>query len=300
MVKLTKRLQDELHLALEKSSELRDVSNQKQYIDNFNEATTDHFHDDVIINLSSSRSTRSRTTRSRQKATNEEANSFLIAGFQATVLFAQYECGSGICIHNSRSDDSSCADKKIILTCAHCLGDHPKKGTKKVLVFTDGTIVMTNSVRVDIQADIALMQIVGFYNYETASMEYDQANVSLLIEASLTSVSVSTTNKILKMEKLFCVGQPGRDDLESKSARKTNYDVVSTSTGCYEKCLPGDVNDNSEIGKLQHDCWTYWGHSGAALLNSKCEVLGLHSSWDDELGTRHGVHLNAIQNFLRN
>ena len=50
---------------------------------------------------------------------------------------------------------------------------------------------------------------------------------------------------------------------------------------------------------LQHTCWTYWGHSGAALLNSKCQVIGLHSAWDGATGTRHGVVWSNVFDFLR-
>jgi V8-like Glu-specific endopeptidase len=57
--------------------------------------------------------------------------------------------------------------------------------------------------------------------------------------------------------------------------------------------------DNSELGKLQHSCWTYWGHSGAGLFEVKnSKLVGLHSSWDGDEGTRHGVHLDALKKFL--
>ena len=58
-----------------------------------------------------------------------------------------------------------------------------------------------------------------------------------------------------------------------------------------------DINDNREIGQLVHSCWTYWGHSGAPIIH-RGKLIGLHSSWDDETGTRHGVHLLAILEFL--
>ena len=50
---------------------------------------------------------------------------------------------------------------------------------------------------------------------------------------------------------------------------------------------------------LMDDCWTYWGHSGAPLIDAKSgEVVGLHSSWDDETGMRRGVAWEALHEFV--
>ncbi|KAJ7240874.1 hypothetical protein B0H12DRAFT_1134356 [Mycena haematopus] len=63
--------------------------------------------------------------------------------------------------------------------------------------------------------------------------------------------------------------------------------------------LGADPHDNSEIGTLRHDAWTYWGHSGAPLIDeAEGTLVGLHSSWDDETAMRHGVPHAAIQAFL--
>ncbi|KAK2879504.1 hypothetical protein FQN49_000806 [Arthroderma sp. PD_2] len=57
--------------------------------------------------------------------------------------------------------------------------------------------------------------------------------------------------------------------------------------------------DNSEIGNLKNDAWTYWGHSGAPLLvEANDTLIGLHSPWDDEMGMRQGIPLVAIRAFL--
>jgi hypothetical protein len=61
-----------------------------------------------------------------------------------------------------------------------------------------------------------------------------------------------------------------------------------------------DLHDNSVIGKLKHDAWTEWGHSGGALVRQDDGTLiGVHSSWDEETWMRHGVPGVAIQWFLR-
>ena len=99
---------------------------------------------------------------------------------------------------------------------------------------------------------------------------------------------------------IICVGQPGRDDLESKSRRKTKYNLVEISEGCFRGMVPGvDPLDNEEIGTLMHDAWTYWGHSGAPLLSRDSGMLvGIHSSWDDKTTMRHGVPLVAVKWFI--
>lgn len=99
---------------------------------------------------------------------------------------------------------------------------------------------------------------------------------------------------------ILCIGQPGRDDLESKESKKTTYNLVEVSEGTFRGMVKGaDPQDNSEIGTLMHDAWTYWGHSGAPLLReADGKLVGLHSSWDDMTAMRHGVPGVAIKEFL--
>jgi hypothetical protein len=101
--------------------------------------------------------------------------------------------------------------------------------------------------------------------------------------------------------RLVCIGHPGSEDLEaSEPGVRTNYDVLHLSTGSFRGYSAGqNLQDNSDIGALMHDCWTYWGHSGAPLLDRQSgRLIGLHSSWDDETAMRRGVPLEAIQAFL--
>jgi hypothetical protein len=112
-------------------------------------------------------------------------------------------------------------------------------------------------------------------------------------------IPLSTNEPSLKMP-ILCFGQPGRDDLESTSARKTKYNLVEVSEGTFRGMVKGvDPQDNSEIGTLMHDAWTYWGHSGAPLVSEKDGTLvGMHSSWDDQTAMRHGIPKVAIWEFL--
>lgn len=102
--------------------------------------------------------------------------------------------------------------------------------------------------------------------------------------------------------RLLCVGHPGSEDLEcEEQGVATGYDVLHVSKGAFRGYAAGqDVHDNEEIGALMHDCWTYWGHSGAPLVEVKTGMLvGLHSSWDEETGMRRGVGLEAVKEFIR-
>jgi hypothetical protein len=101
---------------------------------------------------------------------------------------------------------------------------------------------------------------------------------------------------------LVCIGHPGSEGLEDPTPGvKTGYDVLHVSAGLFRGYDPDqDRQDNSEIGALKHDCWTYWGHSGAPLVEQTTgHLIGLHSSWDETTGMRRGVPLETIQQFLQ-
>lgn len=102
-------------------------------------------------------------------------------------------------------------------------------------------------------------------------------------------------------EAIICIGQPGRDDLEASRNKHTKYNLVEVSEGRFRGMVPRvDPHDNSQIGTLKHDAWTYWGHSDAPLLRMADGMLvGLHSSWDDQTTMRHGIPWVAIEEFLK-
>ena len=79
--------------------------------------------------------------------------------------------------------------------------------------------------------------------------------------------------------------------MATSSPIASNYDVLHVSYGHYRGIARGqDVHDNSEIGALKHDCWTYWGHISAPLIAAESgELIGLHSSWDDQTGMRRVI-----------
>lgn len=99
-----------------------------------------------------------------------------------------------------------------------------------------------------------------------------------------------------------CVGHPGSEDLEVDAPGvKSNYDMLHVSEGRSRgHAKDQDIFDISEIGALMHDCWTYWGHSGAPIIDRVGGTLiGLHSSSESETGMRRGIALPAIRQFLQ-
>jgi S1-C subfamily serine protease len=203
---------------------------------------------------------------------------------EATLIFAQYEAGTAVCI-----------DKEgWVLTCSHCFGDteeeYEESDKRKWLLFYTGLAVQVESRVWDPKRDLALLKVIAIETNEGKPGEIPEFRFISLHEGALS----------YKMP-ILCIGQPGRDDLESTSERKTKYNLVEVSEGTFRGMVKGlDPQDNSEIGTLMHDAWTYWGHSGAPLLReADGTLIGLHSSWDDQTAMRHGIPQVAVKEFLK-
>lgn len=201
---------------------------------------------------------------------------------EASLILAQYEASTAICIDPAG----------WVLTCSHCFGDTEEEwraNKRKWLLFYDGLAVQVECRDWDSKRDLALLKIIAI----EASVD---ENLKI---PSFRSVSLSSRTPARKTP-IICIGQPGMDDLESTSNRPTKYNLVEVSEGTFCGIVHGaDPHDNSEIGSLRHDAWTYWGHSGAPLLwRDDGTLMGLHSSWDDETSMRHGIPLVAIRAFL--
>lgn len=211
------------------------------------------------------------------------ANKSVKTAFNASVIFAQEEAGSAVCIHPSG----------IILTCAHCIAEDEKEWKEKKkkykcwLIFTDGSLVQAKCFIWDMKRDLALLRVI-------AVAEESTSTIFPYLSIAQSSPAVSTS--------LVYIGQPAAYDLETEEENKpTNYSAINVSKGKFLGYIEdADLQDNRDIGTLKHNCWTYWGHSGAPLIiQSTGELIGLHSSWDDQTGTRHGVPLEAIVAFLK-
>ena len=203
---------------------------------------------------------------------------------ESTLIFAQYEAGTAVCVDAAG----------WVLTCAHCFGDNEDEYTavdeRRWLLFYTGLAVQVECCLWDTLRDLALLKIIA--------VETDEAKTGQM--PSFRFVPLSKSNFPLKTP-ILCMGQPGRDDLESTSEQRTRYKLVEVSQGTFRGLISGqDPQDNSEIGSLKHDAWTYWGHSGAPLLREADGALvGIHSSWDDQTAMRHGIPIVAIKTFLR-
>ncbi|CAF9930158.1 hypothetical protein IMSHALPRED_008094 [Imshaugia aleurites] len=202
----------------------------------------------------------------------------------ATLIFAQYEAGSAVCIDPAG----------WILTCSHCFGDDEEEyrtaEKRRWLLFYTGLAVQVECRQWDRIRDLALLKILA--------IESDTGK-----EGGIPTFSFVPRSPRAPTHRapIVCIGQPGRDDLESTSSRRTKYNLVEVSEGMFRGMIPGaNPDENSDIGTLKHDAWTYWGHSGAPLLlEEDGTLIGLHSSWDDETTMRHGIPLVAIKHFLQ-
>ena len=217
------------------------------------------------------------------------------AAVEATLVFAQEQAGTAVCI----------SPEGHLITCAHCVAESEEELDllkPHWLIFASGRVVSAKCIAWDDRRDLALLQITaaqaapGQEEAKTRTAASDNST-----ESPVFPYAPIATHQLPLGAKLVCVGHPGSEDLEASQAGvKTNYDVLHLSTGEFlGYALGQDIQDNSEIGASQHDCWTYWGHSGAPLLGRKDgQLVGLHSSWDDQTAMRRGVPLEAIREFL--
>lgn len=202
---------------------------------------------------------------------------------ESTLIFAQYEAGTAVCIDASG----------WILTCSHCFGDtedeYISSNKKAWLLFYTGLAIQVECRFWDSSRDLALLEVIAIETNDSKPGDIPEFKFVALHEAAPT----------YRMP-IFCIGQPGRDDLESTSDRKTKYNLVEVSEGIFKGMVKDvDPQDNHDIGALKHDAWTYWGHSGAPLIaEADGKLIGLHSSWDDETAMRHGIPEVAIRSFL--
>ena len=217
----------------------------------------------------------------------------LAAAARATLVFAQHEAGTAVCI----------AASGLVLTCAHCVAESPKEyaaAKPTWLVFSSGQVVRAECVAWDQKRDLALLRITAA---DRLAEHAEASSIMLFPFAEIAKQTPLFAPGDKQTTRLICIGHPGSEDLEAADSSQpilTDYDVLHVSRGYYHGLASDqDVQDNSEIGALQHDCWTYWGHSGAPLIDAKSgEVVGLHSSWDDETGMRRGVAWEALHEFL--
>ena len=259
---------------------------------------------------SSSRASRHKATPCNDTVASTNSSSSSIATgtpVDATLVFAQQEAGTAVCL----------SPRGLLLTCAHCIADSPDDlsfARTHWLLFPSGALVAAVALAWDPRRDLALLLVTR------CSASPSRA---LVVPEQLPFPHVRVAPSAPRPgASLVCIGHPAAEDLEHPvTGTQTGYDVLVVSTGSYRGLAPGpspnpnpdpdqdlgshpgqyqDPQDNADIGALMHDCWTYWGHSGAPLVERRATgaLVGLHSSWDDETAMRRGVPWEAVTAFL--
>ncbi|TEY64555.1 hypothetical protein BOTCAL_0146g00020 [Botryotinia calthae] len=279
------------------SKPIANLEQPVRFISNKTSQTTPRINEKILLiprssilrGLNQAELTLLRKKQSRLKATALSTLKELPSGIHvrnllaSALIFAQYEAGTAVCIDPAG----------WIITCSRCIGETEKEWKAKPrqwLLYYTGLAIEVECRAWDQKRDLALLKVV--------TMEIgDDMIESPIPEFSFVKLAVPPPKQKISF---ICIGQPGSDDLESSGNRKTKYNLVEVSEGSFCGMIHGlDLHENSEIGSLKHDAWTYWGHSGAPLVRADDGLLiGLHSSWDENTAMRHGVPLVAMRGFL--
>ncbi|KAJ4296826.1 hypothetical protein N0V90_006874 [Kalmusia sp. IMI 367209] len=215
--------------------------------------------------------------RSFIRAPTNAPNKPLIHTLQATLVFAQEEAGTAVCI----------SAQGLLLTCSHCVADDAETAMDATnahwLIFATGEVVRAVCVAWDARRDLALLCITAAE--PPASQPQSTYLSPPLGPRTFPYASISQMPRLRIRTPLLCTGHPGSEDLEADTPGiATGYDVLHISEGVYRGLAANqDPHDNSEIGALMHDCWI---------------LVGLHSSWEEESDMRRGVPLDALKAFL--
>ena len=226
--------------------------------------------------------------------------------------------GSGVCIDLSGEAGDVPLMGCAILSCAHCVArdgddgeDEEDGGTPinrvgrcKSVVFADGTLCLAQCVAADDDADCALLRIV-------AVLRAGSQGGATTPTCSLAPCPAPIATPVV------CIGNPFDWDLEAEDDGRAptplGFEPFMLSCGTIEAVREegggeeeeeeeegGEEESGHGLGGTQHGCWTYWGHSGGALLDVRGDVVAMHNSWDPEspIAQRHAVSHTVIETFL--
>lgn len=233
---------------------------------------------------------------SKEATALEDINSLHMAqSVGSSLVFAQEEAGTAVCV----------SPQGLLLTCSHCIADDEQNALAPIprwLIFASGEVVQATCIAWDPRRDLALLCVVAAEPPVSDGKLADDTEPRTAGRTFPCSTLAVAGHRLENKTPLICVGHPGSEDLEVETPGvQTGYDVLHISEGSYRGLQRGqDLHDNSQIGALKHDCWTYWGHSGAPLFDRATgNLVGLHSSWDDQSGMRRGIPIDAIWAFLK-
>ena len=199
------------------------------------------------------------------------------------------------CISDSFGAAVCISENGYILTCSHAAPPFDDDKSKESLyIFPNGEIVKAITLEKDERLDLALLKIIGTYEQ---GKYFDIKSDKKFKYSKIKSTSNGENEKIRK--KVFCIGNPAfmmYDD--DGKLDKNNYKPFWISFGKIKGYMKDEIFCNNDLGPLIHNCWTYWGHSGAPIFNLNGEIVGLHNSWNENNANRHGNSLLGIAKFI--
>jgi S1-C subfamily serine protease len=182
--------------------------------------------------------------------------------------------GSGVVLFRAEG-------RVLVLTCAHCLMGDGVEGARSVVIDARGQTYTARCVAADAVADLAIVEF------------------PVTEECTLEAVFVADEAKYPM--RVLCCGNP-------MEPGRGGYPPFHVSLGVAEDVAEGDTDPSvpnrgfgygTDLGGLKHTAWTFWGHSGSPIVDADTGILvGIHSSWNDKTGKRHGVSLPVIRRFL--
>ena len=184
----------------------------------------------------------------------------------------------------------------LVLTCAHCVthddnddddDSEDKLGCVLELVTAHGRQVGAVCTKFDNDVDLALLQICPRFQPDLA----------------LTSLSLASRGSDLDGLRIFALGNPCDIDLETDldAPRSNGFFPFNVSEGRLESKISSKKSKMDGLGRQIHSAWTYWGHSGCPLIGlheMEPYIFGIHNSWDERNGNRHGIPLDEITVFV--
>ena len=193
--------------------------------------------------------------------------------------------GSAVCIH----------EQGYILTCGHAAPPYEDDNTKESLyIFPSGQIIKTITLDKDEKIDLALLKIVEIYQ----NNKFVKVNPKNKFPYAKIKTPENGLNEKPR-KNIFCIGNPGFIMYDEEgNLDKKEYKPFWISFGKIKGYLKDQIYCKNDLGPLIHNCWTYWGHSGAPLFNFDGELIGMHNSWNEKNADRHGNSLLGINKFL--
>ena len=193
--------------------------------------------------LLNNKRTKLRTSITRLRRTTE---THLQDALDATLVFAQEEAGTAVCISPSG----------LLLTCSHCVADDEESALNPTatqwLIFARGQVVKAVCVAWDGRRDLALLQITH------AEPSTSHASPSDLPSPSFPHVSISPPKPLPLATPLLCIGHPGSEDLEASTpGQATGYDVLHISKGIYHGMAQGQ---DPQVQLLNFICLLHYGN----------------------------------------